>query len=178
MRSFFKMFFASLLALIIFMVIGLFFMIGWFSSITSAKKENAGNKAVLVVDLSIPFQERMVDNPLADLGAADQYDIPALYDVVRIIRKATDDSAVKGIYIKCNANNNGFAGSQEIRNAILGFKKTGRFVYAYGDVIPQKAYYVGSVADKLYCNPKGGIDWRGFAVQLAFLKKMLQKLEI
>src|SRR5438034_1036080 len=55
---------------------------------------------------------------------------------------------------------------------------SGKFVYAYGDVIPQKAYYVGSVADKMYCNPKGGVDWRGFAVQLAFLKKTLEKLEI
>ena len=177
MRSFFKMFFASFLALVVFLVIGIFILIGWISAIASADEVKVGSKAVLVVDLSVPYQERLVDNPLADFGS-DQYDIPGLYDVVRIIKKASEDSAVKGIYIKCNSNNNAFAGSEEIRNAILHFKKTGRFVYAYGDVISQKAYYVASVADKVYCNPKGGVDWRGFAVQLAFLKKTLEKLEI
>jgi protease-4 len=172
------MFFASFLALIVFMIIGILFFIGWISAIASSDKVRIGNKAVLVVDLSVPYQERMIDNPLADLGSADQYDIPGMYDVVRIIRKASEDSNVKGIYLKCNGNNNGFAGSEEIRNALAAFHHTGRFIYAYGDVIAQKAYYVGSVADKVYCNPKGGVDWRGFAVQLAFLKKTLDKLEI
>ena len=177
MRSFIKMFFASFLALVIFMFIGIFFMVIWIASVASSDTVRVGSSAVLVVDLSIPYQERMVDNPLADFGA-DQYDIPGLYDLVRMIKRATRDSAVKGIYIKCNNNNNGFGASEEIRNAILEFKNTGRFVYAYGDVINQKAYYVGSVADKVYCNPKGGVDWRGFAIQLAFLKKTLEKLEI
>ena len=178
MRSFIRMFFASFLALVIFTLVGFFIMIVWISAMASSDKVHVGSKAVLVVDLSIPYQERMIDNPLADFGSADQYDIPGLYDVVRIIKKAKEDSAVKGIYLKCNGNNNGFAGSEEIRNAVEDFRKTGRFVYAYGDVIAQKAYYVASVADKVYCNPKGGVDWRGFAVQLAFLKKTLDKLEI
>ena len=177
MRSFLKMFFASFLALVIFMLIGIFFMIIWIASLASADKPRVGSNAVLVVDLSVPYQERMVDNPLTNFSA-DQYDIPGLYDLVRIIKKATRDSAVKGIYVKCGNNNNGFAASEEIRNAILDFKKSGRFVYAYGDVINQRAYFVGSVADKLYCNPKGGVDWRGFAIQLAFLKKTLEKLAI
>ncbi len=172
------MFFASFLALVIFTLGGFFIMIVWISAMASSDKVHVGSKAVLVVDLSIPYQERMIDNPLADFGSADQYDIPGLYDVVRIIKKAKEDSSVKGIYLKCNGNNNGFAGSEEIRNAVEDFRKTGRFVYAYGDVIAQKAYYVASVADKVYCNPKGGVDWRGFAVQLAFLKKTLDKLEI
>jgi len=172
------MFLASLLALIVFVLISIFFFIGWISSVASSDKEKIGEKAVLVLDLSVPYQERMVDNPLADFGSSNQYDIPGIYDLVRILHKATQDSAVKGLYIKCNANNNGFASSEEIRNAIASFHHSGKFVYAYGDVIPQKAYYVGSIADKIYCNPKGGVDWRGFAVQLAFLKKTLEKLEI
>src|SRR5262245_26701659 len=124
MRSFFKMFFASFLALVVFLVVGIFFLIVWISALSSTDEVKVGSKAVLVVDLSVPYQERMIDNPLADFGA-DQYDIPGLYDVVRIIKKAAEDSAVRGIYIKCNSNNNGFAGSEEIRNAILHFKKTG-----------------------------------------------------
>jgi protease-4 len=177
MRSFLKMFLASFVALVVFVFISIFFLVGWASSLASSKEESVGSKAVLVIDLATQYHERMVDNPLADFGS-DQYDVPGIYDVVRMIRKATEDSAVKGIYIKCNANANGFAASEEIRNAISAFKKTGRFVYAYGDVIGQKPYYVASIADKIYCNPKGGVDWRGFAVQLAFLKKTLDRLEI
>ena len=84
----------------------------------------------------------------------------------------------KGIYLRCNDNPNGFATSEEIRNALLDFKQSGKFLIAYGDVISQKAYYIGSVSDKIYCNPKGGVDWVGFATRIPFLKSALQKLEI
>ncbi|HYE54423.1 MAG TPA: S49 family peptidase, partial [Chitinophagaceae bacterium] len=178
MRNFLKMFLAAFLALFIFSIVSFFFFIGWISALATAAKEDAGSKAVLVVDLSIPYQERMQENPLAAFGAEDQYDIPGLYDVVRMINKAGKDSSVKGMLIKANANSNGLAGSEEIRNAIAGFKGNGKFVYAYGDVISQKAYYVSTVADKVYCNPKGAVDWRGFALQMAFLKGTLDKLQI
>lgn len=172
------MFLAALLALILFSVISFFFFIAWISALASTEKETVGTKAVLVIDLAMPFPENMQDNPLADLGASNQYDIPGLYDVVRMIGHASRDSAVKGIMIKANANNNGFAGSEEIRNAIADFKRTGKFVYAYGDMISQKSYYVSSVADKIYCNPKGALDWRGFSLQMLFLKNTFEKLEI
>ena len=172
------MFAAAFLALIVFSLISFFFFIGWATAIATAKKENVGAKAVLVVDLSIPYMEKAQDNPLADFGAENQYDIPGIYDVVRMIDKAAKDSAVKGIYIKGNNNNNGFAASEEIRNAIIKFKKSGKFVYAHGDMISQSAYYVCSVADKIYCNPKGAIDWRGLSLQMVFLKGTLDKLEI
>lgn len=179
MRNFLKMFLAALLALIVFSIISFFFFVGWAASIASADREEAvGSKAVLMVDLSIPYQEKIQDNPMADFGVADEYDIPGLYDVVRMINKASKDSAVKGILIKANNNNNGFGASEELRNAILKFKQSGKWVYAYGDMISQKAYYVSSVADKIYCNPKGAVDWTGLAFQMLFLKGTLEKLEI
>jgi protease-4 len=95
-----------------------------------------------------------------------------------LIHYAKKDSSVKGIYILCNEDQHGFATNEEIRNALQDFKQSSKFVYAYGDVIPQKAYYVGSIADKIYCNPKGGVDWRGFATEIPFLKETLKKLEI
>ena len=176
--NFWKMFLAAFLALIVFSVISLLFFVGWVSALAASDKVEVGHKAVLVLDLSMPFPEKMQDNPLADLGVADQYDIPGLYDVVRVINKAAKDSAVKGLYIKANANNSGFSGSEEIRNAVIAFKQTGKFVYAYGDIISQKAYYVSSVADKIYCSPKGALDWRGISLQMVFLKGTLEKLDI
>ncbi len=98
--------------------------------------------------------------------------------MIRLLHYAKSDSAIKGIYVKCNNNSNGFATSEEIRDGLLDFKKSGKFVIAYGDAIPQQAYYVANVADRIYCNPKGGVDWTGFAVEMPFLKGTLAKLEI
>lgn len=178
MRNFLKMFLAAFVALIVFSVISLFFFVAWVSALASSGKEVVGNKAVLVIDLSIPFQEKIQENPLAAFGADNQYDIPGLYDVIRLINTARTDSSVKGILLKVNDNSNGFAASEEIREAMIDFKASGKFVFAYGDMISQKAYYTASVADKIYCNPKGALDWRGFALQMVFLKGALEKLEI
>ncbi len=104
--------------------------------------------------------------------------MPGLYDVIRLLRHAGEDSAIKGIYLKCNGDPNGFATNEELRHALQDFKKTGKFVYAYGDGITQKAYYVAAVADKIYCNPKGDLEWKGFSTEMLYLKGALQKLEI
>jgi protease-4 len=178
MKSFFKIFFASLAALFIFTIVAVVIMLGVLSGLATPEKVKTGGNAVLVLDLSQVFQEVKVQNPLAGLGDKENYDIPALYDVVRLIRHAQTDSSIKGIYIKCSGNNNGFAASDEIRNELAAFKSQGKFIYAYADVIPQNAYHVANVADKVYCNPKGGMDWKGMAMQMAFLKGTLQKLEI
>src|SRR5688500_12929395 len=178
MNSFLKFFFASILALFVFSIMAFFMLFGFLSGLATPEKEKTGAKAVLLIDMAVPYPELTMSNPFGALAGGDNYDIPSLYDVVRLIHHAKSDSAIKGIYIKCGNNASGFANSDEIRSAIVDFKATGNFVYAYADVITQGGYYVGNCADKIYCNPKGGLDWRGYAVQLAFLKGMLQKLEI
>jgi protease-4 len=178
MGNFFKMFFASLLAFVVITLLLLIVLIAVIGGLTSSKKTETGAKAVLVLDLGQLYHEQKQDNPLADLGTDEQYDIPGVYDLVRMIAHAGTDSSVKGIFIKCGSNVNGFSTSEEIRSSLLQFKKTGKFIYAYGDVIPQKAYYVANVADKIYCNPQGGVDWKGFAIEELFLKEALDKLEI
>ncbi|HET9277154.1 MAG TPA: signal peptide peptidase SppA [Flavitalea sp.] len=178
MKSFFKIFFASLLALIVFSLISLFLMFGLISGLTSKDKAQIGSKGVVVIDLSTFYPEVGVENPLPSFGGEERFDVPSLYDVVRLINKAKSDSAVKGIYIRSGFNSNGFGASEEIRNALVDFKKSRKFIYAYADIITQRAYHVANVADRIYCNPKGGVDWRGFSTQLAFLKGTLQKLEI
>jgi len=178
MGGFFKSFFAALLALVVFTFIAVLVLLSVLGGLTSPSKPDIGEKAVLVVDLAQSFREQMQSNPLAELGTSDQYDAPGVYDMVRLLRYAKEDSAIKGIYLKCNMNVNGFATSEEIRNALLDFKKSGKFIYAYGDAIPQKAYYVANVADRIYCNPKGGVEWKGLAAEMTFLKGTLQKLEI
>lgn len=178
MNSFLKIFLASLTALLVFTLIMFFITLGFVSGLSTPKKEQTGAKAVLTIDLSQPIPEVKIENPLAALGGSGQYSNPALYDVVRLIRHAKTDSSVKGIYIKSGMSANGMGTSDELRNALLDFKAGGKFIYAYADVITQNAYHIANVADKVYCNPKGGVDWRGFVMQMVYLKGTLQKLEI
>ncbi|RYY15669.1 MAG: signal peptide peptidase SppA, partial [Chitinophagaceae bacterium] len=178
MNTFFKVFFASLLALVVFTIIGFFVLAGVLSGITAGDDVKTGNRAVLVLDLSQNYPEIATPNPLSGFNDGENYDLPSISDVIRLIQKSKSDSAVKGIYINCGGNANGFGNNNELRQALVDFRKSSKFVYAYGDVISQNAYHVASVADRLYCNPHGGLDWSGFVMQMAYLKGTLQKLEI
>jgi protease IV len=178
MKSFFKIFFASLLALVIFSLIIFFMLMGWITGLASKETPRVAAKSVLVLDLSQNFKEQKVENPLSTISASDEIDKPGLYDVIRLLNKAKDDKNISGIYIIANSNPNGFSSSEEIRNALLDFKTSKKFIVAHGDVMSQKAYYIAGVADKLYLNPTGFLEWIGFNVDFVFLKGTLDKLEI
>lgn len=177
MRSFFKIFFASLLALIAFVLIILFFTLGFIGSVASAQHDDVGSNGVLVLDLSQAFGEKGIEDPLANFSDT-RYNTPGVYDVIRLIRYAKSDSSIRGIFIKAGSNANGFGTTEEIRDALIDFKRSRKFIYAYGDVIPLKAYYGANVADRIYCNPKGGLEWRGLTSVMGFVKGSLDKLEI
>jgi protease IV len=177
MRSFFKIFFASFLALVVFVVVFFFFIAGYIGGLASKPNEETGSNAVLVLDLSETFGEKPVVDPLSGFSE-NRYNSPGVYDVIRLIRNAKSDSSIKGIYIKASSNANGLGSSEEIRNALLDFKKSQKFVYAFGDVISMKAYYIANISDKIYCNPKGGVEWKGLTSVSPYLKGGLDKLEI
>lgn len=176
MRSFFKIFFASLLSLVIFSLICLFLFIAFVSTFASKDKPDVPAKSVLVIDLSEHFHEKKQNNPLSVVSGEN--DVPGLYDVVRLINYAKTDNNVSGIYIEADQNANGFASSNEIRNALLDFKSSKKFIIAHGDMMTQGAYFVANVADKIYLNPNGDLDWKGFAISFVFIKDLLGKLDI
>src|SRR5436853_2074548 len=175
MRNFFKIFFASLLALVIFTIIGIMFLVGWIGGLASKNAPVIESKSVLVLNLGQHYKEQVQQNPLSALSSDDEKDIPGLYDVIRLLKKAETDQKISGIYIQANGNANGFASSEEIRNALKSFKKTGKFIIAYGDMLTQKAFLVADIADKLYANPAGSVEWDGFNVTYAFIKGTLDK---
>ena len=178
MRGFFKTVLASLLAMIIFTIIGFFLVIGIIASATSSDKPVIGANAVLVLDLSNKFNEQAKDNPFNAILKNKDNEVPSLYDMIRMLKHAQTDSSVKGLYIQCANNENGYGASEELRKAIVDFKNSKKFVIAYGEAISQKGYYVASAANRVYCHPQGGLEWEGFAMNLMFLKGMLDKLEI
>ena len=178
MRSFFKSFFASLLALFVFVLLGVFLLVALAGSFTTKEKEPVAAKSVLLLDLAQTFQEQAQEDPVGELVNRGEGAIPGLYDAVRLIRHAAGDNNIAGIYIKADGNGNGFASSDELRTALLQFKASKKFIVAHGDGISQKAYFVASVADRIYANPVGGLEWDGFSSQLFFIKGALDKLEI
>jgi protease IV len=177
MNTFFRTFFATLLALSVFVLIIMLIAVVMISSVASSKEVVTGEKAVLVIDLAQHFPEIEVSDPVAAISG-EKSSPPSLYNMVRLIRHAKNNNAVHGIYIKCDNNNNDFSSSLELRNAIDDFKSSNKFVIAFADAIPQKAYYVATAGDKVYCAPTGGIDWHGFAMTLPFIKGTLEKLQI
>jgi len=178
MKSFFKIFIASLLALIVFSILGVMVLIGIAASASSSDKPVIGSDAVLVLDLSKPYKETVQENPFASLTTDGDFETPSLFDMVRLIEHAKLDANVKGIYILASSNVNGFGASEEIRKALLDFRKSKKFVVAYGETISQKGYAVANVAQKIFVHPQGGLEWAGFSSYLVFLKGMLDKLEI
>ncbi len=177
MKSFFKIFFASLLAIIIFCLLAVFIIVWVAGSALQPGKPDLGSKGVLVLDLTTAFNEQGQDNPINSFVSKAAY-TPGLYDVVRILHYARYDSTIKGLYIKADDNNNGLAASEEILRAVQDFKGSKKFVIAYGETMSERAYYIASAADKVYCHPAGGLEWDGYAATLYFVKTLLDRLEI
>jgi protease-4 len=179
MKSFFKVFFAVLLALIVFMIMIFFIVTKMISGAVNTREAvPVDNNSVLVIDLDNLLREQNYVNPLNALFDRDNVYIPGLHDITTAIRQAAKDNRIKGIYLKSDDDPNGFATNEELRRALLDFRRSGKFIYAYGSVISQKAYYVASVADKIFLNPAGMLDFSGFSVQMVFLKGTLDKLDI
>ncbi|HZF66152.1 MAG TPA: signal peptide peptidase SppA, partial [Chitinophagaceae bacterium] len=177
MRSFFKVFFASLLAIFIFALILFFVVAGAVSSLATKSKPEVPEKSILQIDLKQHFFEQSENDPVAQL-TGDEKGAPGLYDVIRMIHHAKTDKSIAGIYIIADGNANGFASSAEILSALQEFKKSGKFIIAHGDQMTQSAYFVAAAADRIYLNPVGELDWTGFNVDLAFVKGTLDKLDI
>lgn len=178
MRSFFKIFLATLLALVVFIILSCLVIVGIIASATSSSKPDIGSKGVLVLDLSNTFNEQSQKNTLGSLTGDASADVPGLYDVVRMLHYAKSDSSIKGLFIKAEDNPNGYATSEELISAIDDFKASGKMVMSYGETMSQKAYYVASSANKIYCHPAGGVEWNGISVDLYFIKNLLDRLEI
>jgi protease-4 len=178
MKSFFSSFFAALLALFIFSIGGLMLLIGSAAAFSSDEPTAIPTNAVLVIDLNDNFTEKEVSDPFTELMNPGSGKVPSLSNVIGLIQHAKKDSNIKGIYIKCQQNSNGYASSEELRKALVDFKKSNKFIFAYGETISQKGYWVGNLANGIYTHPQGGLEFSGFSLETVFLKGMLDKLDV
>ncbi len=182
MKQFFKMFFASMLAIIMSSVIVILIVIGMVVSVVTSEVSKSevrvAEKSVLYIDMAKRFHEQGEKNPFGVIFN-DEHDYSAgLYDVTRSIAHAKYDEKIEGIYLRLSPSPNGWSTLQELRKAIIDFKESGKFVYAYGEMITQSTYFVATAADSIYLNPVGDMELKGFASVLAFFKGTLDKLDV
>lgn len=180
MKDFLKYTLATIVGIIalsvimgIFSVISLIGMIAA-SETTTVVKENS----VLSITLDGALQERAKEDPFAQF-TGQETGAMGLDDVLNAIEKAKDEENIKGIYIEAGMfSPDAPASSQAIRNKLVDFKESGKWVVAYGEQFTQSAYYICSAADKIYLNPQGMVDWHGMASQPMFFKDLLAKFGV
>lgn len=152
-------------------------MIGIGAVIGSSKSDSVRSKSVLHINTSTPLGEQSKENPLAFFkGGATK--VVGLHDAIRSIENAKTDDKIKGVYIKMGMSPMGWATLAELREALKDFKKTDKFIYAYGEVSDQKSYYLASVADSIFINPHGGMEFKGLSLVGNFMKGTFDKLGV
>lgn len=179
--SFFKSFFASLLALVAFSLIGFFLLLGVMAAVISSSKEEVivKSNSVLHLKLDAQINEMEEENPFAGIpfGGSESPQI-GLMQLKEAIRHAKTDDKINGIYLEVSYPMTGFSTLEEIRQSLIDFRESGKWVVAYNEVMSEGAYYLSSAADKIFLNPEGEIEFNGLTIEISFLKRLFDKLEI
>lgn len=175
MKKFIKTVFASCLGVILafFLLIMVVVVVALCSDSSSEVKDSS----VLLVSLDGVIDERDDDDIYIDLSFSPSGQT-GLSDIRYAIQEAKKDDRIKGIYLKTNVLQTGYATLEEIRDALADFKSSGKFIYAYSGLYTQGAYYVASVADSLYMNPRGSLDFTGISSSSLFCKDFLTKIGV
>ena len=181
MKDFFKMMFAStfgvFIALFIVGVISIITLIGVVAS--SGKQAYVPQKnSVLEINLNGAMSDRVVENPFASIFGENETQQLSMIDIISAIEKAKENKNIKGIYLKGGALSSGPSSIDAIRNALIDFKESGKFIIAYAGNYSQSAYYLSSVADKIILNPAGSVDLHGLAAVPMYYTGLLEKLGI
>ena len=185
--KFSKALLAAFLGALIAMAAMFFVKLGAFTSIISSLSSTKSETATTVkpnsvlymkLDYEIPDRSNEDDFSSIDFATMETKDATGLNTILRNIEYAMTDPNIKGIYLELSSIPTSTATLQELRNKLVEFKSSGKFIISYAENYSQSAYYIGSVADKVYLNPEGMLDLHGMASQVMFYKNMLEKLDI
>ncbi|MBQ5992851.1 MAG: signal peptide peptidase SppA [Bacteroidales bacterium] len=168
------------LASIIVSILSVLMFLGMIASFekmgSSTASTNVKDNSVLLLDLSASINERAVEIPFS-FGDYMQEGL-GLNNILAAINAAAGDPKIKGIYLKSKTVSASPASTKAIRDALMEFKKSGKFIYSYSDLYTQNAYYMATAADKILLNPSGDLSFRGYAFQLMFYKNLIDKLDV
>ncbi|HEY9115733.1 MAG TPA: signal peptide peptidase SppA [Bacteroidales bacterium] len=183
MKQFFKIMFASFFGTLLTILVITIIFVGIIAGIVaSAEGDEVTIKphTILHINWKTEIKDRSNDNPFEnfDFASMESNKPIGLNDILKNIEKAASDPNIDGIFLDMESVPAGMATEEEIRNKLLKFKESGKWIVSYGNSYDQKAYYLASVADNIYMNPEGMILFKGLHAQVAFLKEMFNKLEI
>lgn len=180
MKSFFKYVLATITGIILLTVIWFIVLIAIVGSLSTEKEVYVAQNSVLHITLNHEITERTIPNPFEGL------DVPGLGtttsvgldDIVHRLRSAATDDRIKGVYLDVSVVSASFATLQEIRDELVRFKESGKFIVAYSEGYTQRGYFIASVADNVYLNPEGALQFNGLTSQIVFFKGALDKLGV
>lgn len=182
MKQFLKYTLATIVGIMIASILSMFIFFGMLTSLLSSTETTTALKpnSVYQLDLRGSLVERSKDDPFSSLlsGRLGSDTSIGLDDILSNIQKAKNDANVVGIKLNCGALSGGYASVKEIRDALIEFKESGKFIVAYGADYTQKMYYLASVADEIYLNPVGVLSFNGISSSSVFYKDLLTKLGI
>ncbi|MCU0442957.1 MAG: signal peptide peptidase SppA [Bacteroidia bacterium] len=182
MKQFFKFLFASMLGTILSIVVLFFVLIGIVAAFAGSSDEETKVKSnsILSLHLNYEIDERTNNDPFQnfDFASMEGSSNAGLNDILKSIRHAATDENIKGIYIDIALVPNSYATLKEIRDELIAFKQSKKFIYAYGEIIEEHGYYIASVADSIFITPTGTVLLDGFAYTSTYIKGMLDKIGV
>ena len=177
--KFLRNFFASFLALVVFMMMGLLFFTIIISVLEDSESYTLEDNSILKINFTQPLADLDYDDPLANFSfAGNNSKRMGVVDLKKALKHAANDDKIKGVVIYAPSLMGGFALGQEVRKALLEFKKSEKFIWAYSEVLSEGGYYLSSAADSVFLSPEGMIEWNGLTVEINFFKRTFEKLEI
>ncbi|WP_430812654.1 MULTISPECIES: signal peptide peptidase SppA [unclassified Carboxylicivirga] len=182
MVKFFKYLLATFAGGIVAAFVLLIMLVGMFSAMAALgdKETKISENTILLLDLNGPIVDRVTEDPFADaMASVTGKPVPeGLNRLLKNIEKAKRDENISGIVLESGMVQAGYATIEEIRNALIDFKTSGKFIYSFSPIYTQKAYYLASVADKVYLNPSGMLELKGMYAERTFFKKTLEKIGV
>ncbi len=180
MGQFFKFTFATIFGIFLFLVLSLLLLVGIGAAASGKKTTNIESNSILKLELNYNIPEKSNEDPFADIDLQTFKPKKAvgLAEILKSIEHAKTDKNIAGIYLPLGITPNGFATLEAIRNKLIDFKTSGKFVYAYGVLVSQKSYYLATVADKLFIDKNGYLELRGLGSQIPYFKNTFDKYGI
>lgn len=165
--------------IIVHILYGVIFLLICLSAAGSSSSDvTVKDNSVLKISLTADMPDKVTDGMGFDFMSMTTVKQIGLNDALKSIEKAKTDDRIKGIYLDMDGASAGTATIEELRNKLIEFKESGKFIISYATAYSQFGYYLASVADKVYVNPQGGMSWQGMCSQIMFYKNVLEKLGV
>ena len=180
MKNFLSSLLATIVGVLLISIIMILVFVGIIAASTSKEAPDLEENSILVAKFSAPISDRTDDNPFTKLMSGNPYgqDPMGLDQILKDLDKAEKDENIKGMLLNLRGVSARMATLSEVRDALLDFKKSGKFIYAYADSYTQKSYYLASAADSIFMTPEGGFLFLGMSAEVMFYKKALEKVGV